>query len=71
LWCFLNGLSVLAFADSKITLQVVEVAERLYDSGPAIAVIFSEKLDPKKRYDSYFQVQDKQATGRRKLDTQR
>ncbi len=62
LWCFLSGISVIAFADSKMTLQVVEVAERLYDGGPAIAVIFSEKLDPKKRYDSYFQVQDKQTT---------
>jgi uncharacterized protein YfaS (alpha-2-macroglobulin family) len=37
-------------------LKVVEVVERSFDGAPALAVIFSEELDPKRRYDGFLAV---------------
>jgi alpha-2-macroglobulin len=37
-------------------LQVAEVSERIYQGGPAIAVILSDQLNPEKRYDNFFEV---------------
>ncbi|MEW6263941.1 MAG: alpha-2-macroglobulin [Thermodesulfobacteriota bacterium] len=38
--------------------RVLDIGERTYDQGPAIAVVFSHPLDPKKRYDDFLQISD-------------
>ncbi len=46
-------------ANSAKNLVVVDITERLYDGGPALAVILSDKLDPKKNYDKFIQISHK------------
>lgn len=37
-------------------MTVVEISEKIYQGGPALAVVLSEKLDPEKRHDKYLTV---------------
>ena len=37
-------------------LEIAEVSERIYQGGPAIAVILSDPLNAEKRYDEFFEV---------------
>ncbi len=37
-------------------MTVVEISERLYQGGPALSVVLSEKLDPEKRHDKFLSV---------------
>lgn len=37
-------------------LTVMEVTERTYDNGPALAIVFSESLDPTQHYDAFLSV---------------
>ncbi len=46
-------------SSSTTDLMVIEVTERMYKGGPALAVILSDKLDPKKNHDKYFTVTTK------------
>lgn len=41
-------------------LRVLDISERTYDNSPAIAIIFSQPLDPAKRYDEYLRISDDQ-----------
>ncbi len=45
------------FANS---LQVMEVTERTFDNSPALAIVFSEPLDPIQRYDAFLTVNTEQ-----------
>ncbi len=37
-------------------MSVVEISERIYEGGPSLAVILSEKLDPAKSHDDFLEV---------------
>ncbi|MEW5723766.1 MAG: MG2 domain-containing protein, partial [Thermodesulfobacteriota bacterium] len=38
--------------------RVLDIGERTYDDGPALAVVFSQALDPTRRYDEFLRVSD-------------
>ncbi len=43
---------------SNNNFRVLEISERTYNSGPAIAVLFSEPLDPTVRHDEFLRISD-------------
>jgi len=43
-------------------LRVLDISERTYQGGPAVAVLFSEELDPIRRYDDYLRISDQKET---------
>ncbi len=43
-------------------LRVLDISERTYQGGPAVAVLFSEALDPIRRYDDFMRIRDKEQT---------
>ncbi|WP_207680372.1 alpha-2-macroglobulin family protein [Desulfonema magnum] len=42
--------------ESSQLFRVLDISERTYDGGPAIAVLCSESLDPKKRHDEHLRI---------------
>jgi uncharacterized protein YfaS (alpha-2-macroglobulin family) len=49
-----------AFAQTPLPFKVLDISERTYDQGPALAIIFSQPLDPKKKHDDFIRVSDKE-----------
>lgn len=45
-----------AMANPNQPLTIIDISERLYDGGPSIAVILSDKLNKKNRYDNFLEV---------------
>ncbi len=58
-----TGKNPAVVAVSNIPVDVLSVAERTFDNKPAIAVLMSSPLDPKRRYDKYLKISKRTKKG--------
>jgi len=56
--CLADSPSVPSPKGKPAIFRILDISERTYDGGPAVAVFLSESLDPKTRHDSHLSISD-------------